>query len=110
MKECWKRIIYKGIETKYDVSNLGRVRHRYKRNIKKLHKRKDGYFYCQLHINHKIKKINIHKLVAEAFVDGKSNLRNEVHHINGDKSCNIASNLKWVTRKENIYILLIKMD
>ena len=102
MKEIWKQIIYKNQETKYDVSNLGRVRHHYNMNIKKPHKRKDGYFYCQLHINHKIKKINVHRLVAEAFIKGKTKTRNEVNHINGDKSDNTSSNLEWVTRKENV--------
>ena len=101
-QEFWRSIIYKGEETKYEVSSLGRVRHVYTLKIKKAHKRKDGYLYYQLHIGGKIKKINIHRLVAEAFIEGKSDERNEVNHIDGNKTNNTIYNLEWVSRKENI--------
>jgi hypothetical protein len=43
----------------------------------------------------------VHRLVAQHFVDGfKDEL--QVNHIDGVKSNNAASNLEWVTAKENL--------
>ena len=42
----------------------------------------------------------VHRLVAETFIPNPENLP-EVDHINGNKSCNTVSNLRWVTGKQN---------
>lgn len=43
----------------------------------------------------------IHRMVAEAFVSGRTEERNEVNHIDGNTENNAAYNLEWVTRSEN---------
>ncbi|HFV9207498.1 TPA: HNH endonuclease signature motif containing protein [Enterobacter roggenkampii] len=48
------------------------------------------------------KIFKVHRLVAEAFVEGRSTLRNQVNHIDGNKLNNHASNLEWCTGKENM--------
>lgn len=42
----------------------------------------------------------VHRLVAMAFCPNPYN-KKIVHHIDGDKHNNVASNLKWVTRREH---------
>lgn len=107
MKEIWKDI--KGYEGLYQVSNLGNVKRirfinihsnypKEKMKSKKL--RKDGYYEIALYKNGKGKSIQIHRLVAKAFIkeiDGKE----YVNHINGIKTDNRVENLEWVTASEN---------
>ena len=111
MKEVWKNI--DGFENEYMISNLGRVRSidrksfdyskysSYKGNVLKPQKNRNGYLYILLSRNgHKYHRY-IHRLVANAFIQNPLN-KKEVDHINTDKNNNAVSNLKWVTRKENV--------
>lgn len=45
--------------------------------------------------------LKIHRLVAHAFCEGFSEIRNTVNHIDGNKFNNKASNLEWVSQSEN---------
>lgn len=47
------------------------------------------------------KKANIHRLVAEAFIPNPNNL-SDVDHIDRNKHNNSISNLRWVSRIENM--------
>lgn len=96
--EIWKDI--KGYEGLYQISNLGEVRSlfRYKKKLKPC-KNNIGYEYVNLYKNNKMKRITIHKLVAENFII-KPIL--EINHKDGDKTNNCVNNLEWVTRKENV--------
>lgn len=100
MKEIWKDI--PGFDG-YQVSNFGRVKslpragHHKKEIIMREFMINSGY--KSVTINKKNK--TIHRLVAEIFVKNPYN-KEQVNHINGDKMDNRASNLEWVTQKENI--------
>ena len=112
MIEEWRPI--EGYEGLYEVSNTGRVRS-VDRYIKtcygsyRLHKgkvlspTKDRYGYLKviLSCNGKCKTINVHKLVAQAFIENPDNLP-EVNHINEDKTNNRADNLEFCDHKYNM--------
>ena len=92
---------YKG---KYMVDCNGNIYTKRCKNggIKKLKPQmyKNGYTYVDLGLNGKIKRHLIHRLVAEAYIKNINN-KPQVNHINGNKSCNVVSNLEWATRSEN---------
>lgn len=48
------------------------------------------------------------RLVALAWVDGRTDLRNEVDHINGVHSDDRPENLRWSTHKENSDWLVLR--
>lgn len=58
------------------------------------------YYKVTLSINGKEHQYLVHRLVANAFIPNPEN-KPEVNHINGDRLDNRASNLEWVTAKEN---------
>ena len=109
-EEVWKDI--EGYEGFYKVSNLGRIKSvarqvkyqnslkNVKEKIKKTFVGKQGYERVELSKNGVNKKYNVHRLVAETFID-KDNDSLEVNHINGIKKDNRTENLEWVTRSEN---------
>ena len=103
MKEEWKSIT--GYEGLYEVSSLGRVRSlNYhctgKIKVLKPCKRGYGYLYVKLCKNRVMKKCSIHRLVAETFIQNPLN-KPQVNHKDEDKTNNRASNLEWMTAKEN---------
>lgn len=112
MKEIWKDIPeYKG---KYQVSNLGRVKSLSRKkwngyafaNLKgrilkpKFHKSK-GYFNVILYDGHKNSRtIEIHRLVAKAFIANPKHLPC-VNHKDENRKNNKATNLEWCSYKYN---------
>ncbi|MFR4479551.1 MAG: NUMOD4 motif-containing HNH endonuclease [Fusobacterium sp.] len=50
----------------------------------------------------KKKKYSVHRIVAEAFLTGKTEERNVVNHKDGNKLNNHVDNLEWCTQSENL--------
>lgn len=104
--EVWRPV--RGYEGWYDVSNLGRVR-RVRRSrgasamrilAHKLPGRYCDYARVQLCKRDRKRWYSVHFLVAEAF-HGKRPRNKFVNHIDLNKANNAASNLEWLTRKQN---------
>lgn len=106
--EIWKPIVgYDGLYEWYEVSNFGNVRslnYRGEGKIKclKTYITKEGYKFVRLRINkNKRKHINVHRLVAQAFIPNPNNL-SQVNHKDEDKTNNRVDNLEWCDSKYNI--------
>jgi hypothetical protein len=89
--------------TKNNQKVIGNVKSkkRKKEIILKPLKTHDGYFFVRLSNGDKFKNIRIHRLVALTFIKGVKH-KNEVNHIDGDKSNNRVDNLMWCNRSENM--------
>lgn len=85
----------------YDVSSEGRVRNRKTGRIMGVQESERGYLFTHLSKNKRSHKVRIHRLVAESFLGGL-NEDLDVMFLDGNKSNPVLSNLKIVTRKENI--------
>lgn len=87
---------------RYDVSDDGQIKNNKTGRIMKTAINTRGYEQVCLRDDNKTQHtVRVHRLVADAFLDGdKEHL--DVNHIDGDKLNNRASNLEWCTRKENI--------
>lgn len=117
MIEIWKDIPnYEGI---YQISNYGNVRRlnkwdlnrrEYYENIHniKLKPNTKGYLHVDLSKNQNVKRRDVHRLVAEAFIPNPEN-KPEINHIDGNKQNNRADNLEWNTRSENLLHLAYKL-
>lgn len=60
-----------------------------------------GYYDVGLTNSSGTKKMYIHRLVAESFINNPNNLP-QVNHIDGNKLNNNVSNLEWCTLKDNL--------
>lgn len=107
--EIWKDVI--GYESLYQVSNLGNVKRigsfrgvnkKYLNNynLTPMDNGK-GYLRIKLTKNNKSKRIMLHRIIAEAFIQ---NLNNKpfINHINSNKKDNRIENLEWCTQSENV--------
>lgn len=110
MKEVWKTSIR---NPNYQVSNLGQVRsvdryvtdslgrtRKYSGKLLKPSKDENGYLLIGVCDSGHTKRVFVHRLVAETFLENSDN-KPTVNHIDGNKTNNSVSNLEWATYKEN---------
>lgn len=102
MKEIWRPI--KDYEKLYEVSNTGQVRSlcgRYgELRILKQSVGSKGYMLVTLCNHGHQKTVNVHKLVANAFISNPDQLPC-VNHKDEDKTNNNVSNLEWCSYYHN---------
>lgn len=93
----------------YLIYDDGRVQNKKTKRFLKQNLHKTGYYRVILYKNGKGKTFLIHRLVGLHYiplVEGK----NEVDHIDRDKSNNNVSNLRWCNRSENNINIDIKKN
>ena len=101
--EEWRPLQVRGIkQDKYLISNTGPVRNTSTGNMMSECLSEKGYvmvgLMCEDGNQHTLK---LHRLVAETFIPPVPG-KNEIDHIDGDKTHNGIDNLEWVDRLENI--------
>lgn len=111
--EVWKDI--EGFESFYQVSSAGRIKSLSRKIIRKrssveetlperimsVKKRTNYYPKVSLSKNGKVRYFKVHKLVALAFLQ-KDSAKNQVNHVDGDKTNNNVANLEWISPSDNI--------
>ena len=99
MEEIWKTI--KGFEG-YMISDKGNVKS-FKRSAEgstMVQSKRGEYLSVALCKDGSVKRVNVHRLVADHFIDNDESLQ-FVNHKNGIKTDNRADNLEWCTPRQN---------
>jgi hypothetical protein len=98
--EKWKDIRkYEGL---YKISNKGNVKsfHKQEKKLKPILSKRN-YFTVTLYKNGVGVQKRISRLVGKSFIENDKN-KPFINHIDGNKLNNNATNLEWVTAKENM--------
>lgn len=105
MEEIWKDI--EGFEGRYQVSNLGNVkslryggRYEVRNLVPKVNNK--GYEWVELFNNGKKKCIQIHRLVASAFIPNPEGYP-IINHKDENPRNNCVDNLEWCDQKYNVH-------
>ena len=101
--ETWKPVV--GYDGLYEVSDQGRVKSLGNNKSKKekiLKPRKSGRGYLKVGLckDGHAKQTYVHRLIAEAFIPNPLGLET-VNHKDEVKTNNVASNLEWMSQKDN---------
>lgn len=102
-----------GYEGRYELSSFGRVRSLPRVEVSTKGRRvvrggflspgrnKDGYLVISLASEGKRRTMTLHRLVCRAFHGEPTILHREAAHLDGSRTNARASNLKWVSKREN---------
>lgn len=106
MEEIWKPVAVKGFESKYEISNLGRVKsigtyNTCKRDIMTPMVDRCGYEHVQLYNNGMEKDVSVHRLVALTFITNPNGF-GYVNHKDENTRNNSVDNLEWCTNSYNL--------
>lgn len=91
----------KGYEGYYAVTSLGRIWSYRSNKFIKTWPDAYGYLRVTFSIKNKQDSFKLHRLVGESFIDNPDN-KPQINHKNGNKKDCRASNLEWVTARENM--------
>ena len=108
--EIWRAVTFKGIAPYYEVSSIGRLKSKARKDKRKASlaemitygsgKKGEYKRFVMLTKTGRKRGIRVHQLVAHEFVDNPEN-KKTVNHKDGNKSNNHYLNLEWCTQKEN---------
>ena len=85
---------------RYEVNNLGQIRHKERQQVLKPRANKSGCEYVNFNIDGHRSNFAIHRIVANAFIPNPK-YKPEINHKDGNKSNNKIFNLEWVDSSEN---------
>jgi hypothetical protein len=101
VNEIWKVLSH---NTNYQFSNLGNVKYNNGKVIKNITPliSDKGYRRLSFYTKERNQTVKVCRIIGELFVQGKTETKNEINHIDGDKLNDAASNLEWTDRSGNI--------
>lgn len=105
MKEEWRIIIHDNVPRgSYSISNLCHIRNNNTGKLLSFNTTGSGYKrICLPPVKTKYRQsYSAHRLVAKAFVPGYTSEKNQVNHIDGNKTHNTPRNLEWMSNRENM--------
>ena len=86
----------------YEVSNYGKIRHVKRKNCSlKAAIGTKGYYKVILRSRGRDINMDIHRVVAYKFVEGRTETKNYVNHKDKNKLNNHKDNLEWLTNRKN---------